>query len=112
VLGAVLAVRLLGVLTPLSTRSGEPRPIDSSHIVSIGGAVTETIYALGLEDRIVGVDTTSLYPPEALKRAPNVGYMRARSAEGILSLEPSWVIAIEGSGPPDALKLVSGTGVP
>jgi iron complex transport system substrate-binding protein len=58
------------------------------------------------------VDTTSLYPPEALKRAPNVGYMRALSAEGILSLKPSWVIAIDGSGPPAALKLVSETSVP
>jgi iron complex transport system substrate-binding protein len=58
------------------------------------------------------VDTTSLYPPEALKRAPTVGYMRALSAEGILSLKPSWVIAIDGSGPPAALKLVSDAGVP
>jgi len=112
VVGAALAVSLLGVLTPLPARSGEPQPIDSSRIVSIGGAVTETIYALGLESRIVGVDTTSLYPPEALKRAPNVGYMRALSAEGILSLKPSWVIAIEGSGPPGALKLVSDAAFP
>jgi iron complex transport system substrate-binding protein len=59
---AVLAFSLLGVLTPLSARGGEPQPIDSSRIVSIGGAVTETIYALGLESRIVGLDTTSLYP--------------------------------------------------
>ena len=80
--------------------------------MSIGGAVTETIYALGLESRVVGVDTTSLYPPEALRRAPNVGYMRALSAEGILLLKPSWVIAIDGSGPPASLKLVSETGVP
>ena len=48
-LGAALAVSLLGVLTPLSARSGEPAANDSSRIVSIGGAVTETIYALGLE---------------------------------------------------------------
>ena len=101
-----------GVSASPPARSGEPQPIDSSRIVSIGGAVTETIYALGLEGRIVGVDTTSLYPPEALKRAPNVGYMRALSAEGILSLKPSWVIAIDGSGPPAALKLVSDAGVP
>jgi iron complex transport system substrate-binding protein len=102
----------ISVIAPLSARSGEPQPIDSSRIVSIGGAVTETIYALGLEGRIIGVDKTSLYPPEALKRAPNVGYMRALSAEGILSLKPSWVIAIDGSGPPAALKLVSDAGVP
>jgi iron complex transport system substrate-binding protein len=111
-IGALLAFSGLGVLTALPARSDEPQPIDSSRIVSIGGAVTETIYALGLEGRIVGVDTTSLYPPEALKRAPNVGYMRALSAEGILSLKPTWVIAIDGSGPPAALKLVSETGVP
>jgi iron complex transport system substrate-binding protein len=85
--------------------ASEPKPIDSSRIVS-------KIYALGLEGRIVGMDTTSLYPPEALKHAPNVGYMRALSAGGILSLKPSWVIAIDGSGPPAALKLVSDAGVP
>jgi iron complex transport system substrate-binding protein len=106
------ALAFISVIAPSSARSGEPQPIDSSRIVSIGGAVTETIYALGLEGRIVGVDTTSLYPPEALKLAPNVGYMRALSAEGILSLKPSWVIAIDGSGPPGALKLVSDAGVP
>jgi iron complex transport system substrate-binding protein len=38
--------------------------------------------------------------------------MRALSAEGILSLKPSWMITIHGSGPPDALKLVSDTRVP
>jgi iron complex transport system substrate-binding protein len=110
-LGIVLAFGWPGV-SPLPALSAEPQPIDSSRIVSIGGAVTEIVYALGLESRIVGVDTTSLYPPEALKRAPNVGYMRALSAEGILSLKPSSVIAIEGSGPPAALKLVSDAGVP
>ncbi len=109
--GAALAFAGLSALGATPARSDDA-PIDSSRIVSIGGAVTETIYALGLESRIVGVDTTSLYPPEALKRAPNVGYMRALSAEGILSLKPSWVIAIDGSGPPAALKLVSDAGVP
>jgi iron complex transport system substrate-binding protein len=110
--GALLAFCGLRLLTAAPARGDEPQPIDSNRIVSIGGAVTETIYALGLENRIVGVDTTILYPPEALKRAPNVGYMRALSAEGILSLKPSWVIAIDGSGPPAALKLVSDAGVP
>jgi iron complex transport system substrate-binding protein len=106
------AVIGLSVLCPLPARADGERPIDSSRIVSIGGTVTEIIYALGLESKIVGVDTTSLYPPDALKRTANVGYMRALSAEGILSLKPSWVIAIEGSGPPAALKLVSDAGAP
>ena len=83
----------------------------TDRLVSIGGAVTEILYDLGLEDRIVGVDTTSLFPEEALKQKPNVGYMRALSAEGVLSLKPSLVVAVEGSGPPDALALVREAGL-
>jgi iron complex transport system substrate-binding protein len=86
--------------------------VDAPRIVTIGGSITEIIYALGLQSSIVGVDTTSVYPAEALRNAPNVGYMRALSAEGILSLKPSAVIAIDGSGPPAALKLVTDAGVP
>ena len=112
-LGAALAFIWLAAFSPPSARAGEQAPIDASRIVSIGGAVTETIYALGLEDRIVGVDATSLYPPEALKRAPNSWlYQRfvGRGKSG--RSKPSWVIAIDGSGPPAALKLVSDAGVP
>lgn len=92
---------------------GRPLAADatSSRIVSIGGAVTEILYALGLGDRIVAVDTTSLHPPEAMRTKPNVGYLRQLSAEGILSVRPSLVIAADGAGPPDVLKLVREAGV-
>lgn len=94
-------------LRPAAARAGEAAP----RIVSIGGAVTEILYDLGLGDSIVAVDTTSLYPPEALTSKPNVGYMRQLSAEGVLSVRPTLVIAAEGAGPPDALKLVREAGV-
>ena len=110
--GAALAAACIGVLAPLPARSGEPQPIDSSRIVSIGGAVTETIYALGLEGRNRRRGHDEPLPAGSAEARPNVGYMRALSAEGILSLKPSWVIAIDGSGPPAALKLVSDAGVP
>ena len=54
---------------------------EGQRVVSIGGAVTEILYDLGLEDRIVAVDTTSTAPARALAQKPNVGYMRALSAE-------------------------------
>ena len=59
-------------------------------IVSVGSALTEIFYALGAENLLVGVDTTSLYPPQA-KSLPQVGYMRALSAEGVLSLKPTLI---------------------
>jgi len=84
----------------------------AERIVAAGGVVTEVLYALGLQDRIVGVDTTSQWPPEAQKDKKSVGYVRALSAEGVLSLKPSQIIAVEGAGPPDALALLKESGTP
>jgi iron complex transport system substrate-binding protein len=89
-----------------SAHAGAPE-----RIVAVGGVITEILYALGEESRIVGVDTTSLFPQEALKQKPNVGYVRALSAEGVLSLKPTLVLATDSAGPPDAMKLVADSGV-
>lgn len=80
-------------------------------IVSIGGAVTEIVYALGAADRLVAVDSTSQYPP-ATRQLPNVGYMRQLAAEPILALQPSLVLAVEDSGPAAALDQLRAAGVP
>jgi iron complex transport system substrate-binding protein len=85
---------------------------DARRIVSVGGAVTEILYALGLEQRIVAVDTTSLYPPRALTEKPNVGYMRQLSPEGVLGLGPSLVLAAEGSGPKETIAVLEAASVP
>ncbi len=85
---------------------------DASRIVSVGGAVTEILYALGLGERVVAIDTTSVFPVEALKQKPNVGYMRALSAEGVLGLNPSLVLAIEGAGPPPTIAVLEAATVP
>ena len=82
----------------------------AGRVVSIGGALTEIVYALGRQDDLVAVDTTSVYPPEALKDKPNVGYMRALSAEGVLATDPGLILMIEGAGPPDALELLEAAG--
>lgn len=71
-------------------------------IVSIGGPVTEIVYALGAGAHVVGVDTSSTYP-EAATQLPQVGYQRRLSAEGVLSLQPDVVLATSDAGPPVAL---------
>jgi iron complex transport system substrate-binding protein len=83
-----------------------------ARIVSIGGAVTEILYALGFDDRIAGVDATSLYPPAALRDKPNVGYMRQLSPEGVLGLNPSLVLAVQGSGPKETMDVLETAKVP
>lgn len=80
-------------------------------IVAAGGVITEILYALGRQDLLVGVDSTSLHPDEAMREKANVGYVRALSAEGVLSLRPTDLLAVEGAGPPDTLKLIAEAGV-
>ena len=85
---------------------------DFARTVSIGGAITEILYALGLESRLVGVDSTSLYPAQALHDKLNVGYMRQISAEGVLGLNPTLILAIQGAGPRETMDLLDTAKVP
>lgn len=84
---------------------------DTSRIVAIGGAVTEILFALGLGERVVAVDQTSRYPAAARAR-PDVGYSRALSPEGVLSVGPSLIIAAEGAGPRSTLDVLRHASVP
>ena len=93
-------------ITVHDARNRDVTIADPARIVSIGGAITEILYALGFEDRLAGVDTTSLYPRRALRDKPNVGYMRQLSAEGVLGLNPSLVLAVQGSGPKETMEML------
>jgi iron complex transport system substrate-binding protein len=105
-------IAVVAVLAAVPAGASELRHAQAKRIVSVGGALTEIVYALGLQDRLVGIDTTSLYPPEALRQKPNVGYMRQLSAEGVLGLNPELILATEGSGPKETLAVLSEAKVP
>ena len=79
-------------------------------VVSVGGALTEIVFALGVEQKLVAVDTTSIYPVAALK-LPKVGYMRALSSEGVLSMKPSLVLATNEAGPAQVMSQLRSAGV-
>lgn len=75
-------------------------------IITVDGSVTEIVADLGAQDRIVGVDSTSVWHPSAQGK-PVVGYMRALSSEGLLSLTPDLIIATDDAGPPEVLSQVA-----
>ena len=110
--GAALAARSASAQVTVADHAGRAVDIrDRSRVISIGGSVTEIIYALGAGDLLVGVDTTSQYP-EAATHLPQVGYMRQISAEGVLSLRPSLVLSTTAAGPPAAFEQLRSAGVP
>ncbi|EPG64289.1 heme/hemin ABC transporter substrate-binding protein [Leptospira wolffii] len=81
----------------------------SLRIVTLNGTVTEIVFALGKGKSVVGNDTSSLYPPEAFA-LPKVGYQRALSAEGILSLKPNLILGLEYAGPPEVIEQLKAAG--
>lgn len=79
--------------------------------MAIGGQVTEVLFALGVGDRVIGVDTSSVFPDEA-RKLPQVGYHRSIAAEGVLSLAPSLVILTTDAGPPPAVEQLEAARIP
>ncbi len=104
---AAAAALLLSALPAMAASADNS---SAQRIVSIGGTITEILYALGAQDRIVAVDSTSTHPSDATAK-PDIGYMRALSAEGILAQEPDLILAEEGSGPPPVIEILKASDI-
>jgi len=106
-----LAALLFGSMTAKGAADQVAAETAAKRLVVVGGALTEIVYALGEGHRVVGVDTTSVWPPAATQ-LPQVGYQRTLAAEGVLSLRPDLVLASNNAGPPAVLAQIRQAGVP
>lgn len=92
--------------------AGKPFPVrDTSRVITLGGSVTEIVFALGAGERIIATDTSSLYP-NAVNKLPKIGYQRQLTAEGIISLKPTLVIGTTEAGPSTTIAQLRAAGVP
>lgn len=82
-----------------------------SRVIAAGGSVAEIIHALGASDRLIARDTTSTYPAE-VEALPDIGYVRALSAENLIAMDPDMIIAEHDAGPPEVLEVLQRTGIP
>jgi iron complex transport system substrate-binding protein len=85
---------LFGLVAPVY--AGEPV---ARKIVSLAPSVTETLFALGLGDRLVGVTTYCDYPAEA-RRLPKIGDFMNPSLEAVLAKKPDLVLGVTGATDP------------
>jgi iron complex transport system substrate-binding protein len=93
---AVWLALVTGAATLAAQRADPPK-----RLVSTSPSITETLFALGLGDRVVGVSTYCRFPPEVL-RLPKVGAFLAPDAELIARLKPDLVFV--NAGPNSAPK--------
>lgn len=98
---------------PVTVESADGRTVDvtdTSRIVVLNGSLAETIYTLGLGDRVVGRDVGATF--KEAKKVPLVTRGHDVSAESVLSLRPTLVLAQTDTGPADALAQIRAAGVP
>ncbi len=101
----------LGLILAAIAGTGAGAGAAPERVLAIGGAITEIVYALGQQDRLIGRDSTSTFPPEA-RALPDLGYMRALSPEGVLSAGPDLILADADAGPPEAVAAIEAASVP
>ncbi len=99
---------LIGAAAGLAARPASAMP---ARLVSVGGGVTETVFALGAGSRVIAVDSTSRFPPAAAE-LPQVGYLRSLAPEGLIGLSPDLLLVSGDAGPPQALAVLRAAGAP
>jgi iron complex transport system substrate-binding protein len=99
------ATVLLTIGCATDTSSTGPR------VVSVSKQINEFLYEIGAESVLVARDLTSIYPA-AIRTLPSVGYHRALSAEGIISMRPTMLLTDGNLGPDAVVEQVRKVGVP
>ncbi len=86
-------------------------PSSPKRIVSLAPSITETLFALGLDEEIVGVTTFSDYP-EAAKSKPRVGSFVNISLEKVVSLNPDLIIGTAEGNKKEMIEQLERIGFP
>jgi iron complex transport system substrate-binding protein len=107
---AALSAALISILS-CQRFSNPVSDVKDERYVVISQVYNEIIWALAAQDHVVGVDYSSTFPPE-VKKVQTVGYHRALSAEGILSLHPTAVIHDGNIGPPQVTEQLQSLNIP
>lgn len=109
----LLAIALIVVVFWLNVSSARAAQQQGTaqRIITLGPDVTEIVYALGADEKIIALDRSSKYPADTANKT-NVGYRRSLSAEGVLALHPDLIIASEDIGPPEVVDVLNQSGVP
>jgi iron complex transport system substrate-binding protein len=110
-LSCCAALALAALITACSGDRSAAHAVGADRIVCVSKQINEFMYAIGAESHLVARDLTSVYPPQ-IKTLPSVGYHRALSAEGIISMRPTLFLTDGNLGPSSVLDQLKKVGIP
>jgi iron complex transport system substrate-binding protein len=85
-------------------------PAEVKRIVTLAPDLTETIYALGLDERLAG-DTEICDTPPAARTKPHVGKPISPNLEAIVALHPDFVLATTSINRQETVDALRGLGI-
>ncbi|WP_407333827.1 hemin ABC transporter substrate-binding protein [Enterovibrio sp. 27052020O] len=100
-----LSLTLCMLISPLSMAADT-----ETRIISAGSTVTELLFALGADNKVIAVDLTSRHYLDQ-RDIPVLGYHRQLAAEGLLALSPTHLLGSPDMGPDSTLQLLKQAGV-
>ena len=86
-------------------------PDNPVRVVALAPSITEIVFALGQEQRLVGISRFSDFPQEAL-RLPQVGSYIQPDIEKIISLNPDICIAVKDGNPREVADRLESLHIP
>ena len=98
---------------PTTVNSADGRKVtvtSAERIVPLTGSLNEIVFTLGLGKRVVARDITATF--EQAAKLPVVTRAHDVSAEGVLSLKPTLVLADTTTGPAEAIDQIRDAGIP
>lgn len=111
----ILAITSLALFScKTDDKKTEETPVENVQqhkIVSLNGAITEIIAALGHENEIVGVDVTSTFPESVKTTAKDIGHVRSLSIESIVALKPTVILATDKDLSPELAEKIKNAGI-
>ena len=81
-------------------------------VVSLVPSITESLFVLGLGDRLVGITEFCVHPAALTGALPKVGGTKNASAEAILALQPDLVLANKEENSPELVRALQAAGTP
>lgn len=103
------------ILDPYRTSSDpleyeEVEVTDASRILPLTGSLAEIVFTLGLGDNVVGRDVAATFDEAA--DLPVISEGHDVSAESVLALQPTVILADTQTGPPETIEQIQGSGIP
>ena len=103
ILSFLMAGLLVASCSGEATKTEPQAEKETKRIVSLSGTITEVLYALDADKELVGIDVTSTYPA-ATEKLTNLGHIRGITAENVIGVKPTHVLAFDDEMSPEVKK--------